>query len=319
MNAMPHFARRPSLRNRQTLLESCPPSRRQLKPYAKGEATRRRPVTGRRATCEFPHVHRLRPIRTPMTPRAASIMALADSIADVGAVVIRWVETLGDMTLFALQHHLLAVHAPAAPRHAAHRALQHRRAEPAGRRAHRHVHRHGAGRAVVHAVQGVRLRDAARRADQHVDVPRAGPGAGRHDARRPRRQRDRRRARHDARHRADRRARQHGRQPRALPRRAALPRLPADDPLADDHGRSSWASSAAGFYSVHVFGIDSYHYWNNSQQFVDNWDLFYGIFKSVFFGATIAIVSCYRGFHCAPGRRGRRPGRHRRVRVCRSS
>ena len=55
---------------------------------------------------------------------------------------------------------------------------------------------------------------------------------------------------------------------------------------------------------VQVFGIDSYHYWNNSQQFVENWDLFYGIFKSVFFGATIAIVSCYRGFNCAPGAEG---------------
>ena len=44
-------------------------------------------------------------------------------------------------------------------------------------------------------------------------------------------------------------------------------------------------------YSVQVFGIDSYHYWHNSQQFVANWDLFYGIFKSVFFGATISIVS----------------------------
>lgn len=57
-------------------------------------------------------------------------------------------------------------------------------------------------------------------------------------------------------------------------------------------------------YSVQVFGIDSYHYWNNSQQFVGNWDLFYGVFKSVFFGATIAIVSCYRGFHCDPGAEG---------------
>jgi phospholipid/cholesterol/gamma-HCH transport system permease protein len=57
-------------------------------------------------------------------------------------------------------------------------------------------------------------------------------------------------------------------------------------------------------YSVQVFGIDSYHYWHNSQQFVENWDLFYGIFKSVFFGATIAIVSCYRGFNCAPGAEG---------------
>lgn len=57
-------------------------------------------------------------------------------------------------------------------------------------------------------------------------------------------------------------------------------------------------------YSVQIFGIDSYHYWTNSQQFVHNWDLFYGVFKSVFFGATIAIVSCHRGFHCAPGAEG---------------
>jgi len=59
-----------------------------------------------------------------------------------------------------------------------------------------------------------------------------------------------------------------------------------------------------GYYSIYVLGIDSYHYWKNSQQFVENWDLFYGVFKSVFFGATIAMVSCYRGFHCAPGAEG---------------
>jgi phospholipid/cholesterol/gamma-HCH transport system permease protein len=29
-----------------------------------------------------------------------------------------------------------------------------------------------------------------------------------------------------------------------------------------------------------------------------------GIFKSFFFGATIAIVSCYRGFHCQAGAEG---------------
>jgi len=59
-----------------------------------------------------------------------------------------------------------------------------------------------------------------------------------------------------------------------------------------------------GFYCVYILGVDSYHYWSNSQQFVDNWDLFYGVFKSIFFGATIALVSCYRGFHCAPGAEG---------------
>src|SRR3954453_5778520 len=32
--------------------------------------------------------------------RRGPVTALADSIVDLGAVVIRWVETLGDMTLF---------------------------------------------------------------------------------------------------------------------------------------------------------------------------------------------------------------------------
>jgi phospholipid/cholesterol/gamma-HCH transport system permease protein len=37
---------------------------------------------------------------------------------------------------------------------------------------------------------------------------------------------------------------------------------------------------------------------------VANWDLFSGIFKSLFFGAAIALVSCHRGFHCDPGAEG---------------
>ena len=58
------------------------------------------------------------------------------------------------------------------------------------------------------------------------------------------------------------------------------------------------------FYSWLVLGIDSHFYWHNSQQFVGGFDLFSGVFKSFFFGATIAIVSCYRGFHCTPGAEG---------------
>jgi len=55
------------------------------------------------------------------------------------------------------------------------------------------------------------------------------------------------------------------------------------------------------FFSVVVYGIDHAQYLKNSREFVGGFDLFTGIFKSVFFGATIAIVSCYRGFHCQPG------------------
>jgi phospholipid/cholesterol/gamma-HCH transport system permease protein len=58
------------------------------------------------------------------------------------------------------------------------------------------------------------------------------------------------------------------------------------------------------FYSVSMLDIDSHHYWSNSTSYVGNFDLFTGIFKSLFFGAIIALVSCHRGFHCDPGAEG---------------
>jgi phospholipid/cholesterol/gamma-HCH transport system permease protein len=57
-------------------------------------------------------------------------------------------------------------------------------------------------------------------------------------------------------------------------------------------------------YSIYGLGIDSNHYWQNSQDYVGAFDLFSGVFKSLFFGAAIATVSCYRGFHCDPGAEG---------------
>jgi phospholipid/cholesterol/gamma-HCH transport system permease protein len=59
-----------------------------------------------------------------------------------------------------------------------------------------------------------------------------------------------------------------------------------------------------GFFSTIVLNIDSHHYWQNSRDFVGLFDLFSGVFKSVFFGAAIALVSCHRGFHCDPGAEG---------------
>jgi len=58
------------------------------------------------------------------------------------------------------------------------------------------------------------------------------------------------------------------------------------------------------FYSVMVLGIDMHHYWFNSALFVGPYDIFVGIFKSVFFGSAIAMVSCYQGFHCSAGAEG---------------
>lgn len=58
------------------------------------------------------------------------------------------------------------------------------------------------------------------------------------------------------------------------------------------------------FYSVIVLGIDHAAYLQNSADFVTGYDLFSGILKSFFFGAIIAIVSCYRGFNCQAGAEG---------------
>jgi phospholipid/cholesterol/gamma-HCH transport system permease protein len=58
------------------------------------------------------------------------------------------------------------------------------------------------------------------------------------------------------------------------------------------------------FFSVFYLDIDSHHYWSNSRAFVGNFDLFGGVFKSLFFGAAIAIISCHRGFHCDAGAEG---------------
>ena len=51
-------------------------------------------------------------------------------------------------------------------------------------------------------------------------------------------------------------------------------------------------------------GIDPHHYLANSENFVGNFDLFVGVFKSLFFGAAIALIACHRGFHCDPGAEG---------------
>jgi phospholipid/cholesterol/gamma-HCH transport system permease protein len=58
------------------------------------------------------------------------------------------------------------------------------------------------------------------------------------------------------------------------------------------------------FYSVIILGIDHAAYLSHSRDGVSGYDLFSGIFKSVFFGGIIAVVSCYRGFNCEAGAEG---------------
>lgn len=58
------------------------------------------------------------------------------------------------------------------------------------------------------------------------------------------------------------------------------------------------------FYAVLMLGIDSHAYLENSARFVGSFDLFVGVFKSLFFGAAIALIGCHRGFNCDPGAEG---------------
>jgi phospholipid/cholesterol/gamma-HCH transport system permease protein len=57
-------------------------------------------------------------------------------------------------------------------------------------------------------------------------------------------------------------------------------------------------------YSVFMLKIDFFHYLHNSQTYVGVFDLFSGVFKSLWFGAAIALIGCHKGFHCDPGAEG---------------
>jgi len=56
--------------------------------------------------------------------------------------------------------------------------------------------------------------------------------------------------------------------------------------------------------SVYVYGVNPAEFWRHAQETVTRFDVFYGPIKSVFFGAVIALVCCWKGFRCAPGAAG---------------
>ncbi len=56
--------------------------------------------------------------------------------------------------------------------------------------------------------------------------------------------------------------------------------------------------------STQLLTVDSYAYWQHSREYVGSADLFAGVFKSFFFGAAIALISCHRGFHSRAGAEG---------------
>ncbi len=56
--------------------------------------------------------------------------------------------------------------------------------------------------------------------------------------------------------------------------------------------------------STQLLKVDSFYYWYHSRQYVGSLDLLAGVFKSYFFGAAIALISCHRGFHSKAGAEG---------------
>lgn len=62
---------------------------------------------------------------------------------------------------------------------------------------------------------------------------------------------------------------------------------------------------AGGYLVVSVgFSVDEADYWEFSSQLVTSWDVFTGLFKSVFFGLFIGLIACYKGFNCESGAAG---------------
>jgi phospholipid/cholesterol/gamma-HCH transport system permease protein len=56
--------------------------------------------------------------------------------------------------------------------------------------------------------------------------------------------------------------------------------------------------------SIHIFHIEPHYYWKNTEGFVNLFDVFSGLIKSMCFGAAIAVLSCYRGFNSGAGAEG---------------
>lgn len=59
-----------------------------------------------------------------------------------------------------------------------------------------------------------------------------------------------------------------------------------------------------GYAVTWGYGVDSHEYWMHSADVIENFDVFTGVLKSAFFGAAIALISCYKGFQSRQGAEG---------------
>lgn len=55
---------------------------------------------------------------------------------------------------------------------------------------------------------------------------------------------------------------------------------------------------------VHLLGIDPTYSYHNMIEYTDASDLMVGVVKATFFGAMIALISCFKGMNCGQGAEG---------------
>lgn len=56
--------------------------------------------------------------------------------------------------------------------------------------------------------------------------------------------------------------------------------------------------------TVGLFGVSSSVYWKRTWNYLELNDIYSGLIKACFFGASIAIISCHRGFYTSGGAEG---------------
>ena len=57
-------------------------------------------------------------------------------------------------------------------------------------------------------------------------------------------------------------------------------------------------------FSTTALGIDPFHYWHYSVNFVTVYDIVSGLAKSLFFGAAISVIACHEGMNSGAGAEG---------------
>ena len=58
------------------------------------------------------------------------------------------------------------------------------------------------------------------------------------------------------------------------------------------------------FVTVGLFDTSSVVYWKRTWNYLEMSDIYNGLIKAAFFGASISLVSCYKGFYTRGGAEG---------------